>query len=176
MDQAIVYALQSLVGRSWFLDAAGIFLASVLIWLEAAGVVAFWLVDRRRRLLAIVAALVSAGLAWYVNQGIGLVWFRPRPFADLPGVHELIAKSALDKSFPSDHAATAFALAFAVLLVNRRWGTVFLAAAALICLGRLYVGVHYPTDVLAGAAVGIVCALSVHFLIHKTLRTSHKPS
>lgn len=176
MDKAIVYALQSLIGRSWILDAMGIFLASVLIWIEAVGLVVFWLINRQRRILALVSALLAAALAWYVNQGIGLIWFRPRPFADLPGVRELIAKSALDKSFPSDHAATAFALAFAVFLVNRRWGMAFLAAAALICLGRVYVGVHYPSDVVAGALVGIVCALVIHFLIHKTLRTSHKIS
>ena len=59
-------------------------------------------------------------------------------------------------SFPGDHAALFFALAAGVWCVWRRGGTaLFLYVAAIICLPRLYLGIHYPTDVLAGAAIGL---------------------
>jgi undecaprenyl-diphosphatase len=75
-------------------------------------------------------------------------------------VHLFIGGS-LDPSFPSDHAAAAFAIAFAVLAYSRRVGVAFLAVAALIAVSRILEGLHYPSDVLAGAAVGAAAALVV---------------
>jgi membrane-associated phospholipid phosphatase len=73
-------------------------------------------------------------------------------------VHVLVSRSA-DPSFPSDHAAAAAAIAVVVLLVHRRLGVLVLALAALVCFARVYVGAHYPGDVLAGAGIGVVVAL-----------------
>lgn len=96
-----------------------------------------------------------------VNQAISHTWERPRPFiAHVDGTH-LLAPATTDPSFPSDHAAAAFAIAFAVLAFSRRAGAVFLVAATLIGLSRIALGMHYPSDVLAGAAVGWVSALLV---------------
>jgi undecaprenyl-diphosphatase len=66
-----------------------------------------------------------------------------------------------DPSFPSDHASAAFGIAFAVLMFDRIAGSLFVAAAALIGLGRVLVGVHYPGDIAAGALVGIASAVVV---------------
>ena len=173
MDTAIVLFVQKLVGVSPAIDAIGVFCASVLIWVEAALIGVFWLLRRRERMLAALTAFIAAFAAWLVNQGIGELFFRPRPFAVNAAVLLLINKSALEKSFPSDHAAAAFALAFAVFMVNRRWGWTLLAMAALISIARVYAGVHYPSDVLAGAAIGILCAYIIHRLVHKVLRTRH---
>jgi len=173
MDTAIFYAIQRLVGLSPVLDAIGIFCASVLIWIEAAAVVAFFIQDRRRS-WAFASAIVSGALAWLVSEGIGLIYFRPRPFAALTAAHLLINKSVLDKSFPSDHASIAFAAAGAIYLVDRRWGGALLALAALIAIGRVFVGVHYPSDVIAGVFLGFVCAFLVHRLIHYFLHTKHR--
>ena len=66
----------------------------------------------------------------------------------------LVARSA-DGSFPSDHAAAAVAIAIVLFLTHRRLGAIALLVAGLVCLARVYVGAHYPGDVVAGAAVGI---------------------
>jgi undecaprenyl-diphosphatase len=175
MDTAIFYSIQRLVGLSPVLDGFGIFCASVLIWIEAAAVTVFFLQDRRRAWV-FASAAASGVIAWLASEGIGLLYFRPRPFAALSGVHLLIAKSPLDKSFPSDHASIAFALAFAVYFADRRWGGVFLAMAAAIAVARVYVGVHYFSDVIAGALLGFICAFLVHRLIHIFLHTKHHPN
>jgi undecaprenyl-diphosphatase len=61
-------------------------------------------------------------------------------------------------SFPSDHAALFFALATGVWCVNRKGGGfLFLYILIFICLPRLYVGIHYPTDIIAGAVIGVTC-------------------
>lgn len=77
--------------------------------------------------------------------------------------HLLIARSQ-DASFPSDHAVGGFALAVGVWLYDRTLGSVLLALAAPLAFARVYVGTHYPADVVAGAALGAAVALALHVL------------
>ncbi len=108
---------------------------------------------------ATVAAVLSAGLALAVGKLISELVDRARPFvADPSGVH-LFSPHAADPGFPSDHATAAFAIAAAILLRKRSWGIVALVAAAVLSIGRVALGVHYPSDVIAGAALGAAAAL-----------------
>jgi undecaprenyl-diphosphatase len=66
-----------------------------------------------------------------------------------------------DPSFPSDHASAAFGIAFGIYFVDRRVGRLFLVVAALIAAGRVVVGAHYLTDVLASVVVGAAAAAVV---------------
>lgn len=110
---------------------------------------------------ATVAAVLSAGLALAVGKLISEVVDRARPFVEDPhGVH-LFAPHAADAGFPSDHATAAFAIAVAILLRRRGWGIVALAAATILSIGRVALGVHFPSDVLAGAALGAAAALAL---------------
>ncbi len=108
---------------------------------------------------AAVAAGASAGLALLVGQVVSHLVDRPRPFVADPGAIHLFAAHAADASFPSDHATAGFAIAVAILLRDRRWGLITLAAAAVLAVGRVGMGVHYPSDVLAGAVLGTLVAL-----------------
>jgi undecaprenyl-diphosphatase len=123
---------------------------------------ALWLLARpggtRKWKLASACALGSAALALLLNQVIGNLWDRQRPFAAHPSAHVWGSRSH-DPSFPSDHASAAFAIAFAVLLFDRAVGTVFLAAAIIVGVGRVFIGAHYPLDVVAGCLVGLASAL-----------------
>jgi undecaprenyl-diphosphatase len=108
---------------------------------------------------AAVAAGLSAALGLAVGKLISELVDRARPFvADPNGVH-LFSHHAADPGFPSDHATAAFAIATAIFLRNRKWGSVALAAAAVLSIGRVAIGVHFPSDVLAGAALGAAAAL-----------------
>jgi undecaprenyl-diphosphatase len=91
---------------------------------------------------------------------------RARPYTALPAAHVLIARSS-DFSFPSDHATTAGAIAVGLLLLHRRrWGIIASAAAIVMAVARVYVGVHYPGDVLAGLALGgLVAAVGFVLLV-----------
>ena len=84
---------------------------------------------------------------------------RPRPYVAHPGDVHLFIPASMDTSFPSDHATAAFAIAVAIFLRSRRAGWIALAMATLVSVGRVVVGTHYPTDVLAGAAIGTLSAL-----------------
>jgi undecaprenyl-diphosphatase len=101
-----------------------------------------------------VAAAASAALALLVAHFLSAAIDRPRPFVAHPSsIHAFIAHAA-DPSFPSDHATAAFAIATAVTLRAGRWGAALLVLAGVLAAGRVFLGVHYPTDVLAGAAIG----------------------
>lgn len=108
---------------------------------------------------ACLAAVLSAGLGLAVGKVISELVDRVRPFvADPHGVH-LFSGHAADPGFPSDHATAAFAIAVAILLRKRAWGIFALVAATVLSVGRVALGVHYPSDVLAGAALGSAAAL-----------------
>jgi undecaprenyl-diphosphatase len=124
-----------------------------------------WILDRPGRAnrwkVACISGLVSAGLGLAVGQVISHVWVRERPFDAHPLQTVLLVPGSGEPSFPSDHATAAFAIAFSVLLVGRRLGVVFVLAAVMIALSRIFVGVHYPGDVAAGALVGLLSSLVV---------------
>jgi undecaprenyl-diphosphatase len=116
---------------------------------------------RREAQRAVVAAGLSAGLALAIAAVMARVVDRPRPFVSHHGVHLFVAHAA-DPGFPSDHATAAFAIAVALLLRFRAWGIVTLVAATVLAVGRVALGIHYPTDVLAGAVLGAAVALGLH--------------
>jgi undecaprenyl-diphosphatase len=108
-----------------------------------------------------VAAALSAGLALALGVVIADLVDRARPFVAEPGQVHLFAAHAADAGFPSDHATASFAIAVAVLLRNRSWGIFALIAAAVLSIGRVAVGYHYPSDVLAGTLLGTAAALAL---------------
>jgi len=108
------------------------------------------------------------GLTCMISMIIGLAvtniviknWVaRIRPYELIEGLERII-EAQKDFSFPSGHSTNSFACAWVVFrMTEKKYGVPALVLAILIALSRLYVGVHYPTDVLAGAAIGIVCAI-----------------
>jgi undecaprenyl-diphosphatase len=113
-------------------------------------------IDWRR---AAVAAVLSAGAGLLAAKLISELVDRARPFVAEPHQVHLFTAHAADPGFPSDHATAAFAIAVAILLRKRAWGWVALGFAAVLAVGRVGLGVHYPSDVLAGAALGASAAL-----------------
>ena len=118
---------------------------------------AAYLQGRQRGELGVVAGSVwaagSALVALGIGQLIGSAVDRARPYATMPAVHVLVDKST-DFSFPSDHATVVGAVAAGLLLTNRRIGLIAAVLAVLMAFTRVYVGAHYPGDVIAGLALG----------------------
>lgn len=160
MDLWLFQQINGLAGQWAALDWLGVFLASYLQYAVALGLLVFWFwgksrEERIKNLYQAGVALAAVALSRLVlTEIIRWAWLRPRPFVD-HAVNSLLAHENTG-SFPSGHAAFFFALAGAVYFWGeKRAGWWLFGSAALISLARVFVGVHYPLDILAGAVVGI---------------------
>ena len=127
---------------------------------------------RRPAILPLTAVTVWTAdlLALGVKAAIG----RPRPFVVLPEPGPLIV-GVLGDSFPSGHAATSFAgAALLSRFLPARWPVLFLLAAG-VAFSRVYVGVHYPADVVGGAILGTLVAIALRQLAAVPLRSRPEP-
>ena len=164
MDWTLYHAVNELMLDDPWVGRALSGLESWSVPLLAAATFALWLFARpgasRKWKLTCASALASSGVALLINQLIAHFWDRARPFAAHHSAHVWGARSH-DPSFPSDHASAAFSIAFSVFLFDRFAGSLFLAAASVIGIGRVFIGVHYPSDIVAGCLVGLASALLV---------------
>lgn len=159
-DSAFFEFIHQAAGESRVLDVVGIicsvYLPYVLIVLAVAYVVTIRRVSERTYafFLIIFSLLLGRGVLAGVLQ---VIFPRERPFAVL-GFEPLI-NPITSSAFPSSHAAIFFGLAAALWCLNTRWGLWFFAAALFMGWGRVFTGVHWPLDIIAGVFVGIVGAL-----------------
>jgi len=144
-----------------FVGEYGLLLAMVLL------IVWCWWGVRRRpggaeeaasSVAALVWAPLAAAVAVLVNVPIRGFVERPRPFRDHQGL-EVLVSGKTDYSFVSDHATLAMAMAVGLFVAHRRFGLVGIGVALLEGFCRVYMGVHYPTDVIGGFALGTAVAL-----------------
>ncbi|UFI06852.1 phosphatase PAP2 family protein [Roseibium aggregatum] len=171
LDAFFTHLVNAFSGSSFLAD-------NLMIWISAAGVPVIVLTvagqwwrrtDRYHVRHVLVASGLSFMLGLAINQLILLDFARVRPY-DANVTHLLISPSA-DPSFPSDHATATFALASIFLLYGlRRLGSLYLAAAFLVAISRVYVGTHYISDVIGGAATGLSAALTVRFFYREGTR------
>ena len=172
MDYSLYTTINGLSGAS-LPDRVLAFLAqdlpAIIVVLVALAFLIPWAHRRAQRRSGALLATTSAALALLLNQPIAHFVERARPYLAHPAhAHLLIARSH-DPSFPSDHATGAFALAFGIWLYDRTIGTILLVLAAILSFARVYVGTHYPGDVLAGGLIGVTVA-GVLYLLTPTRR------
>ena len=166
MDWSIAHAVNAFFARHdgledpllWYVQAAEALFFGMLVVVCLCARHERWASARR----AAVAAGLSAGLGLLLAKLITEVYARPRPFVAHPGAVHLFAAHARDPSFPSDHATASFAIAVAILLRSKwPWGAATLLFAVVLVFGRVAAGFHYPSDVLAGAALGTLAAVTL---------------
>lgn len=171
-DLYLFNLINGFAGQSKLLDLIGIFFAKYLayILIIAALVIIFYEKNWRKRLydfsLVAISLLLSRGL---ITQTIRFFYHRPRPYIESPEILTLIDRTG-EASFPSGHATFFFALAVAIYFVRPKWFYYFLAGAIVMGIARIFVGVHYPLDILGGAIIGwaMVYVVKKYFLKNLT--------
>ena len=169
-ELALLDALQNLHGG--FLDAVMVFITSLanggIFWLLlAAALIVLGSKEKKQWGLSILLALVFSFVT--VNLLLKPAVDRIRPFTYRPDLL-LLVPIPRDASFPSGHSSVSFAGALSIYLYHRKWGLGALFLAVLIAFSRLYLYVHFPTDVLFGAAMGCVCACASHSCLTRLWR------
>lgn len=169
-----VYLTQALNGIAEQHGSLDLLMAGASAWgvpmlVLAVAVQWWWKPDRRHHRHILVATGLSFFLGLALNQLILLFVHRIRPYD--AGITHLIVAPSADPSFPSDHATATAAIAAAFLLHSaRRMGLLFAAAALCVIASRVYIGTHYVSDVVGGAATGIAAALLVRALFREGTR------
>ncbi|MFH8366472.1 phosphatase PAP2 family protein [Streptomyces sp. NPDC018031] len=141
-----------------FVGEYGIIFGMALLMLGAWWSVRKTATDAPGAVAGLVWAPLAAGLALIANIPIRNFVERPRPFKDHQGLDVLVDGKS-DYSFVSDHATLAMALAVGVFMASRKYGLAAIGLALLEGFCRVYMGVHYPTDVIGGFALGTAVAL-----------------
>ncbi|MFJ4851213.1 MULTISPECIES: phosphatase PAP2 family protein [unclassified Streptomyces] len=124
----------------------------------------WWRVARRggaeapAAVAGVVWAALAGGVSVLLNVPLRNFVDRPRPFVEHQGL-DVLVRSRVHFSFVSDHAAVTMAVAVGLFLVSRKWGLAAVGIALAEGFSRVYMGVHYPTDVLGGFALGTAVAL-----------------
>jgi undecaprenyl-diphosphatase len=158
-DTALFHWINGFAGHSRLLDALMIAVAADAPIVFAVVLLACWARWRpdwqRAAALAGVAALVALG----IGQLVGMLLPRARPY--LVTNATVLVTHAPDTSFPSDHALLAFVVTTVLATVSRTLGAWLLAFSLVLLVARVYIGVHYPTDLIGGALLGAVSAWAI---------------
>lgn len=160
--------------RNFILDSFMIAYTSLgnysIIWLILAAVMIYFPKTRKAGVLVLLAIV----LGYLINNFMlkDLIE-RPRPWIDISALEPLIYASN-PNSFPSGHTCIAFAVSGIICrMQSKGWALASIAAAILMGFSRLYVGVHYPTDVIAGAIVGIICSQIIWHIYTSANKKTH---
>jgi undecaprenyl-diphosphatase len=165
MFDALNHSLFSLLNAApglsgWPLHGA-IFAAEWLVMIVPVGLVLMWTTGAPAQREAAVRALLAALMAFTMSKLIGLMWSYPRPF--VVGIGHTFLEHAPDSSFPSDHATGMLSVAIALMLCQlreaRRFGAALLALSVLVCWSRVFLGVHWPLDMVCALVVSGLAAV-----------------
>ncbi|WP_297520712.1 phosphatase PAP2 family protein [uncultured Clostridium sp.] len=125
--------------------------------------------------------LRKVGILIYLSQLLNIIVItilkdliqRPRPFLTLTNLHPLISLPT-SYSFPSGHASSAFAGALIIAYMLKKWAIPAYITAILIAFSRVYVGVHYPSDIIIGSILGTISSVIIIVFYKKFLSKKHK--
>lgn len=180
LDNNIFVWISSLAGKFGPLDWLASHLANDYFIPAAIAMIAFslWfsgqsIPERRKNQWGFIYAISGVGVSSLAVMVMNAFYFRPRPYVAFPQILDQVNRLFYQptvSSFPSYSATLTFAFAFGIWLNNKKFGWFLLGLAALMSLARIYVGVHYPSDIVGGAVIGIVvtylCSLLLKLALH----------
>jgi len=143
-----------------------VFIAEYMIFFLVLAVLLFLFSRRNKNRIMVICAFITLVISDLFAKIAGQFHSNNQPFAELPNVNRLVEK-AVNNSFPSDHTIIFFSFCITFWLFKRGWGILWVILAVLVGISRIWVGVHYPADVLVGAIISIVSATIVYKIVLK---------
>jgi undecaprenyl-diphosphatase len=167
IDLYIFHLINGFAGKWQWLDYFGMFCAEYLGYVLMFVLFLFLLFRFKKYWRMVLEATIAAVFTRFVlAEIIRIIFFRARPFVTLNFI-PLINQSPKEASFPSGHATFFFALSTIVYFYNKKAGILFYIGSFLIVIARVFVGIHWPSDILAGAVLGILMGWLLNKLFRK---------
>ncbi|MCD6494670.1 undecaprenyl-diphosphatase [Candidatus Bipolaricaulota bacterium] len=163
MNERLFLAINGLSHHSAFLDALMVFCAQYIPFILIAFLAYLWILGKSAGRRAAFRAGLSGGTALVLARIVGVFHYQALP--SVLGLGRPLILHTSNNSFPSDHASFAFGIAMSLLFSGSTsiWPQAVLLAV-LVSFARVFVGVHFPLDVLVGAVVGTSASLLIHLL------------
>lgn len=133
-----------------------------IFWILLTVAILIFVKDKRVGITCVLALASEAVIVLVLKNTVQ----RSRPCWIDPTI-QMLVRVPKDYSFPSGHSAASFSAAVSIFLYKKKWGTAAIVLAALIAISRMYLFVHFPTDVLVGTLIGIAMALLFGYLVKK---------
>jgi len=175
LDESIFFWINGLAGKVSPIDtlmillAGDIFIPILLIF----SLIAIWFIGhdqirREKNQRAVLCVLLSEGIAnlvIYIINHSENAYSRLRPYETYPSQVNLLMHPSADPTFPSNMAAVCFVVAFGIWTANRKLGLFLIIPCILIGFARIYVGIHYPIDIIGGIALAVVSTGAAYLLL-----------
>lgn len=149
-----------------FLNPAIVAIAEYTLYAIIICMLLFGFSKNGRNRVMVICSIFTITFAELLGRLVGMLHSNQQPFAELAAVNKLIEK-AVDNSFPSDHTILVFSICVSFWLFKRGWSSLLVLLAVLVGFSRIWVGVHYPGDVLVGAVLSIISAVIVYRAVPK---------
>lgn len=163
-----LFRLINNLGKEYsYLNPTIVFIAEYTVYLLLLSVIMYWFTRTYHNRIMIISASIAFILAEVIGKLVGKIYSNNQPFAELENVNQLIEKT-INNSFPSDHTIVFFAFCFTFFLYNKTYKNLWIMLACLVALSRIWVGVHYPADVLVGGFIAIITAFICYKIIPKS--------
>jgi len=165
-DKTIFNFIFAFARKNKLLDWLGIFLAKYLPYILIILAICLFFKEKNWKhqlyyfSFVVLSIILSRGI---ITEFIKFFWHRERPFLAMN--FQPLAMPWSSWSFPSGHAAAFFALAFSIFFINKYWGIWFLIAVCLMGLARIFIGIHWPTDILGGILIALISVLIIKKLL-----------
>lgn len=170
MDYQLFSWINGLAGQSAFLDEAGRLIGNEFFMPSTFGLLllGLWIgkrdsMKRERNQRAIICVVLALAVVTVLVHLVYFVYHRPRPFLNYDV--NLLITAPTAPSFPSNSTSVAFAIAASVWIINRPLGGILFIPALMVGLSRMFLGVHYPSDILGGIAFGFFSSLASWYFL-----------
>jgi undecaprenyl-diphosphatase len=163
MDSKVFNSINQLSGRCSPIDFMMILISNKIRYVFIFVLVFMWFRNNSYKKVS-CNAVISVGVTLFINTLIKLFYFKPRPFVKRRV--GILIPSKRDSSFPSKHTLLAFAMSTSIFLYYRFLGSIMWLLSVLTGFSRIWVGHHYPSDIIGSACIATITSIMVDKIVH----------